>query len=59
MIIYVNHLFFQGFAAACTAAILLPLDWLMGIRLAKEDEIVGLDAAGRCHRSIYGKNDYL
>ncbi|CAF4948047.1 unnamed protein product, partial [Rotaria sp. Silwood1] len=32
-----------GFAAACTAGILLPLDWIMGIRLAKEDELEGLD----------------
>ncbi|CAF0836647.1 unnamed protein product [Adineta steineri] len=33
-----------GFAAACTAGILLPLKWTIGIRLAKEDEIAGLDA---------------
>ncbi|CAF4266562.1 unnamed protein product, partial [Rotaria sordida] len=32
-----------GFAAACTAGILFPLDWIMGIRLAKEDELDGLD----------------
>jgi len=32
-----------GFAAACTAGILYPLDWIMGIRLAKEDELEGLD----------------
>lgn len=36
-----------GFAAACTAGILLPLDWMMGIRLAKEDEVEGLDMAGK------------
>ncbi len=35
-----------GFAAVCTAGILLPLNWTIGIRLAKEDEIEGLDAAG-------------
>jgi ammonia channel protein AmtB len=35
-----------GFAAVCTAGILLPLDWIMGIRLAKEDEMRGLDATG-------------
>ena len=35
-----------GFAATCTAGILLPLDWIMGIRLAKEDEIEGLDMTG-------------
>jgi ammonia channel protein AmtB len=35
-----------GFAAACTAGILLPLNWTIGIRLAREDEIEGLDAAG-------------
>ncbi|CAF0839989.1 unnamed protein product [Adineta steineri] len=33
-----------GFAAACTAGILLPLHLIMGIRLAKEDEMIGLDA---------------
>ncbi|CAF0935984.1 unnamed protein product [Rotaria sordida] len=32
-----------GFAAACTAGILFPLHWIMGIRLAKEDELEGLD----------------
>ena len=32
-----------GFAAACTAGILYPLDWIMGIRLGKEDELEGLD----------------
>ncbi|CAF3678307.1 unnamed protein product [Rotaria sordida] len=32
-----------GFAAACTAGILYPLDWIMGIRLAEEDELEGLD----------------
>ncbi|CAF3896349.1 unnamed protein product [Rotaria sordida] len=32
-----------GFAAVCTAGILYPLDWIMGIRLAKEDELEGLD----------------
>ncbi|CAF4422599.1 unnamed protein product, partial [Rotaria sp. Silwood2] len=32
-----------GFAAACTAGILFPLDFLIGIRLAKEDELEGLD----------------
>jgi len=35
-----------GFAAACTAGILYPLDWIIGIRLAKEDELAGLDLAG-------------
>ncbi|CAF1580895.1 unnamed protein product, partial [Adineta steineri] len=32
-----------GFAALCTAGILYPLDWIIGIRLAKEDELEGLD----------------
>ncbi|CAF3919750.1 unnamed protein product, partial [Rotaria sp. Silwood1] len=32
-----------GFAAACTAGILFPLDLIMGIRLGKEDEHQGLD----------------
>jgi ammonia channel protein AmtB len=36
-----------GFAAACTAGILYPLDWLIGIRLAKEDELEGLDLTGK------------
>ncbi|CAF4696150.1 unnamed protein product [Rotaria sp. Silwood2] len=34
-----------GFAAACTAGILYPLDWIMGIRLAEKDELEGLDIA--------------
>ncbi|CAF5018228.1 unnamed protein product, partial [Rotaria sp. Silwood1] len=34
-----------GFAAACTAGILFPLDLIMGIRLGKEDEVQGLDIA--------------
>jgi ammonia channel protein AmtB len=36
-----------GFAAACTAGILLPLRLIIGIRLAKEDEIEGLDLTGK------------
>ena len=36
-----------GFGAGCTAGILLPLHFIMGIRLAHEDELQGLDAAGR------------
>ncbi|CAF1451235.1 unnamed protein product [Rotaria sp. Silwood1] len=32
-----------AFASVCTAGILYPLDWMMGIRLAKEDELQGLD----------------
>ncbi|CAF0859186.1 unnamed protein product [Adineta steineri] len=32
-----------GFAALCTAGILYPLSWIIGIRLAKEDELEGLD----------------
>lgn len=35
-----------AFAAICTAGILYPLDWIIGIRLAKEDELEGLDLAG-------------
>ncbi|CAF3595717.1 unnamed protein product [Rotaria sp. Silwood1] len=34
-----------GFAAACTAGILLPLHFTIGIRLAREDELTGLDLA--------------
>jgi ammonia channel protein AmtB len=44
---------FLAFAVACTAGILYPLDWIIGIRLAKEDELAGLDLAGMirsfCH----------
>jgi len=39
-------LYLLAFAAVCTAGILLPLHWTIGIRLAKEDEVQGLDAAG-------------
>ncbi|CAF2697182.1 unnamed protein product [Rotaria sp. Silwood2] len=35
-----------GFAAACTAGILLPLHFIIGIRLPREDELTGLDIAG-------------
>lgn len=38
--------FLLAFAAVCTAGILLPLDWTIGIRLAKEDELQGLDSTG-------------
>ncbi len=41
-----NNNFVVGFAAVCTAGILLPLHWTIGIRLTKEEEIVGLDATG-------------
>ncbi|CAF3947658.1 unnamed protein product, partial [Rotaria sordida] len=34
-----------GFAAACTAGILLPLHFIIGIRLPHDDEITGLDLA--------------
>ena len=37
-----------GFAAVCTAGILLPMKWMMNIRLAKEDEREGLDVIGEC-----------
>ena len=36
-----------GFGAVCTAGILLPLHFIMGIRLAREDELQGLDAASK------------
>jgi len=41
-----NKLLFLAFAAVCTAGILFPLDLIMGIRLAKEDELEGLDLTG-------------
>ncbi len=44
-----------GFAAVCTTGILLPLNWTIGIRLAKEDEMEGLDAAGILLYSIKEK----
>ncbi|CAF5155574.1 unnamed protein product, partial [Rotaria sp. Silwood1] len=34
-----------GFATVCTAGILLPLHFTIGIRLAHEDELTGLDLA--------------
>ncbi len=43
---------FSVFAAACTAGILYPLDWIMGIRLAKEDELEGLDLTGIKYNSF-------
>ncbi len=36
-----------GFGVGCTTLILLPLHFTIGIRLAKEDEIEGLDIAGK------------
>jgi ammonia channel protein AmtB len=51
-----------GFAAACTAGILYPLDWIMGIRLAKEDELEGLDLTGSSEYLLNHKmktNNYL
>jgi ammonia channel protein AmtB len=36
-----------GFSAVCTAGILLPLHFTIGIRLSKEDEIKGLDVTGK------------
>ena len=44
-----NVIWILGFAAACTAGILYPLDWIMGIRLGKEDELEGLDLTGIKH----------
>ncbi len=44
-----------AFAAACTAGILYPLDWIMGIRLAKEDELEGLDLTGIIKPFLYRK----
>ena len=39
--------FVLAFAAACTAGILIPLHLTIGIRLAKEDEVEGLDLTGK------------
>ena len=41
--------FVVGFASACTAGILLPLQWTIGIRLDKEDELLGLDRTGKTY----------
>ncbi len=45
-----------GFAAACTAGILLPLHWTIGIRLSKEDEIEGLDTSSIVIYSVKKKD---
>jgi ammonia channel protein AmtB len=44
-----------GFAGTCTALILLPLKYTMGIRLSPEDEMRGLDYIGKmiCSFSVY------
>jgi len=47
------------FAAGCTAGILYPLDWLMGIRLNREDELVGLDVIGRKRKKNIYKETIL
>jgi len=36
-----------GFASACTAGILLPLKYTIGIRLTPEEELQGLDWIGK------------
>jgi ammonia channel protein AmtB len=36
-----------GFGSACTAGILLPLKYTIGIRLSPEDELRGLDFIGK------------
>jgi ammonia channel protein AmtB len=48
-----NKILLLAFAAACTAGILYPLDWLIGIRLAKEDELKGLDLTGIIESFLY------
>jgi hypothetical protein len=53
----INNNFVLGFATACTAGILLPLHLTIGVRLTKEDEIVGLDAAGTLFCSAEIKNE--
>ena len=37
----------KGFATVCTAGILLPLKYTIGIRLSPEEEIRGLDYIGK------------
>ncbi len=36
-----------GFASVCTAGILLPLKYTIGIRLSAEEELRGLDDIGK------------
>lgn len=45
-------IFFTGFAIVCTAGILLPMHWIIGIRLPQEDEAAGLDATGYSRMSL-------
>jgi ammonia channel protein AmtB len=44
---------FLGYAAVCTAGILLPLHWTIGIRLGREQEIEGLDASSKRFIFLY------
>jgi ammonia channel protein AmtB len=37
----------KGFCGACTAGILIPLKYTIGIRLSAEDEMRGLDWIGK------------
>jgi Amt family ammonium transporter len=37
----------KGFASSCTILILLPLKYTIGIRLSPEEELRGLDWAGK------------
>ena len=41
------HFLVSGFASACTAGILFPLDWIIGIRLSPAEELRGLDWIGK------------
>jgi len=53
-VFFLNHkillkicLTLKGFATVCTAGILLPLKYTIGIRLSPEEEIRGLDYIGK------------
>jgi len=43
----------KGFGSVCTAGILLPLKYTIGIRLSPEEELRGLDHIGKINYSFY------
>lgn len=46
---YIYFFLNKGFAGACTALILLPLKYTIGIRLSAEEELRGLDWIGKIY----------
>lgn len=49
----IHHISSKGFAGACTAGILLPLKYTIGIRLSPEEEFRGLDHIGKRKSSLF------